>query len=122
MGYLTFKDFSEINRKREDLFNTTTHSCAHWSLADWSNATFGEVGEAANIIKKIRRGDFSLAEKREDLAMELADIFIYLDILATKAGINLGEAIKTKFNITSKKWNALEDEFIIIADTRNEEI
>jgi NTP pyrophosphatase (non-canonical NTP hydrolase) len=69
-----------------------------WSLSDWSNATLGELGEAANIIKKIRRGDFTLDQAREELGRELADVQTYLDILALRCGVDLGEA-------TIKKWN-----------------
>lgn len=26
-----------------------------WTIADWSNAMAGEAGEAANVVKKLRR-------------------------------------------------------------------
>lgn len=77
-----------------------------WSLSDWSNAVAGEVGEAANIIKKIRRGDFTLDEVRHELAEELADILTYLDILAYQAGINLAGATILKFNKVSQRVDA----------------
>ena len=38
----------------------------------------GEVGEFANILKKIRRGDFTYLDKRGELEEELVDIFIYI--------------------------------------------
>jgi NTP pyrophosphatase (non-canonical NTP hydrolase) len=82
-----------------------------WSLSDWGVALAGEVGEACNIIKKINRGDFkgefvekaydSLAKER--LADELADAFCYLDHVAARAGIDLGEAVVRKFNEVSNK-------------------
>ena len=72
-----------------------------WSLGEWMCATAGELGEAANIIKKIRRGDFSLEEARVDLGKELADTLCYLDILAFRAGINLSKAYREKFNAIS---------------------
>ncbi len=72
-----------------------------WCLAQWSNATLGELGEAANIIKKIDRGDFTLEAVREDLAKEFADVLCYLDMLADAAGIDLSEATISKFNEVS---------------------
>lgn len=69
-----------------------------WSLGEWSNAVLGELGEAANIIKKIQRGDFTLEESRDDLANEFADVLTYLDIMAFRAGIDLAQA-------TTEKWN-----------------
>jgi NTP pyrophosphatase (non-canonical NTP hydrolase) len=74
-----------------------------WKLSAWSNAALGELGEAANIIKKIERGDFSLEEARENLGKELADVVTYVDLLADKAGIDLGLAVKNKFNEVSDR-------------------
>jgi NTP pyrophosphatase (non-canonical NTP hydrolase) len=83
-----------------------------WNAADWSNATCGEAGEMANVIKKIRRhetgavnqGDPSLEELRKMAAAEIADVVIYADLLADYLGVNLGEAIREKFNKTSVKF------------------
>lgn len=77
-----------------------------WSLGEWMCALTGEVGEAANVIKKIRRGDVTLDEVREDLASELADIQIYLDLLAFQCDIDLGAATITKFNQVSLRVKA----------------
>lgn len=95
------------------------------SLAEWANSVLGELGEAANVIKKIRRGDYALDdvvehrvtginERRTDittapvrvrdlLADELADVLIYLDILAFRAGIDLSYATIWKWNATSER-------------------
>lgn len=72
-----------------------------WCLAQWCNAMTGEVGEAANIIKKIERGDVTLDEARPALAKEFADVLIYLDILAFRAGVDLSTATIDKFNEVS---------------------
>lgn len=77
-----------------------------WSFGEWMCALAGEVGEAANIIKKIKRGDVTLAEVAQDLAGELADIQIYLDLLALQAGVDLGDATITKFNQVSLRVHA----------------
>lgn len=74
-----------------------------WSLSQWSNAACGEAGEMANIVKKIDRGDFPLEQVREKLAHEIADVIIYCDLLAQAAGIELGEAVRKKFNIVSRR-------------------
>lgn len=77
-----------------------------WPLSQWSNAVLGELGEAANIIKKIERGDFTLEEARAHLADELADVQTYLDLLAYRAGVDLGAATLHKFNRVSQRVNA----------------
>lgn len=77
-----------------------------WSLQEWSNAMAGECGEACNITKKIGRGDYGsqpTIQAISDLADEIADVVIYADLLAARAGIDLGAAIVRKFNLTSDK-------------------
>jgi len=114
MGYLTngltFNTLRGANVQRLPEFKNKKGEPAHskpdgsdWKLSAWSNAVCGELGEAANLIKKIERGDVSLDEARADLARELADVVTYLDILAFRAGIDLGEATIAKFNEVSKR-------------------
>lgn len=74
-----------------------------WPLSAWSNAVLGELGEAANIIKKVERGDLTLDEARPALAKEFADVATYLDILAFRAGVDLGRATIDKFNEVSDR-------------------
>jgi NTP pyrophosphatase (non-canonical NTP hydrolase) len=106
---LTFDELREANVARIPQFKNRLGKPAHpkadgsdWCLAQWSNAVCGELGEAANIIKKIERGDITLEEARPHLARELADVQTYLDILAFRAGVDLGEA-------TIQKWNEVSE-------------
>jgi len=83
-----------------------------WTGADWSNAMQGEAGEAGNVVKKLRRaetgavndGDPSRDELIAALADEIADIVIYLDILAAHYDIDIPEAVRSKFNRTSERY------------------
>lgn len=77
-----------------------------WTLGDWVCALAGEVGEAANIIKKITRGDIDLDDARDALGKEFADIVTYLDLLAYQCGIDLGQYTINKFNEVSVRVNA----------------
>jgi NTP pyrophosphatase (non-canonical NTP hydrolase) len=104
---MNINEFSLMNATRADAW----HKGQQWSTSDWAVALAGEVGEACNIIKKMNRErDNLLGNKDSDvklewaLAMELADIFIYLDLLATHCSIDLANAIRTKFNATSEKF------------------
>ena len=74
-----------------------------WSLSEWCNAVLGELGEAANIIKKVRRGGYTLDEKRKELGKEYADVVCYLDLLAYRTGIDLGRATVDKWNEISER-------------------
>jgi len=105
---LTFNALREANKKRIPQFKNSKGKPAHskkdgsdWKLSAWANAVLGELGEAANIIKKIERGDFTLEEKRKALGKEFADVQTYLDILAFRAGVDLGQATIDKFNEVS---------------------
>ena len=64
-------------------------------------AVVGELGELANIMKKVRRGDLTMDEARPAIAKELADVAIYFDILSMRLGVDLGKAIIAKFNEVS---------------------
>lgn len=111
---LTFKDFSALNLKRCEDADGFNHAINSWSLGDWMTAMTGEVGEAANIIKKMNRhrdnvtnpGDPSMVELREMLKAELADIDIYLDLMFSRLGFDREAAIREKFNATSEKIGA----------------
>jgi NTP pyrophosphatase (non-canonical NTP hydrolase) len=84
---------------------------AEWSLSDWATAAAGEMGEACNVVKKLNRvrdgltgnGDTAVAELDEQLGDEIADVVIYLDLMAASKGIDLAQAIARKFNKTSVK-------------------
>ncbi len=98
---LTFNTLRGANVQRQ--LEVQKFSGKGWKLSAWSNACLGELGEAANIIKKIERGDLSLEEARLALGKELADVQAYLDILAQKAGIDLGQATMDKWNEVSER-------------------
>jgi NTP pyrophosphatase (non-canonical NTP hydrolase) len=77
--------------------------CEEWTPSQWLQAVIGELGEFANLRKKVERGDFTLDDVRGSLGDELADVVIYIDILAAVLGINLGDAVMLKWNKTSEK-------------------
>ena len=94
---LTFDWLRAANVQRcEDVF----HPLHEWSPTDWATAVAGEVGEACNLIKKIRRGESIDVDL---IAAELADAVIYIDLLAARLDIDLGEAVREKFNQVSIK-------------------
>lgn len=87
------------NRKGEAYHKDTKKDPgSEWIPAQWSNAVMGEVGEMAGLIKNMDRGECTLDEVRPALSREMADVAIYLDILAHRCGIDLGESVRTKFN------------------------
>jgi len=97
---LTFRRLNAANLKRVSAF---LHSpdLSDWSIAEWTNALCGEAGEAANIAKKILRkdgGDANFTALKDALAKELADTVIYADLCASRLGIDLGQAVRQKFN------------------------
>lgn len=105
---MTFQRFSALNGARcRDGFK---HDPASWSASDWMVATFGELGEAANVLKKLNRerdgikGNTATATVlREQLARELADTFIYLDLMSQALGIDLESAVRRTFDAKSRE-------------------
>ena len=110
---LTFDVLRAANTMRLPLFRDAKGNIAHphptgadWSPGEWVCAVTGELGELANIIKKVRRGDVAVADVRDEIANELADVACYLDILALQFGVDLGDAVATKFNKVSQRVRA----------------
>lgn len=107
---LTFAALRRASVRRLPLFTNKHGEKVHpepdgsdWSDAEWLQAVLGELGEYANIRKKVQRGDYTRDEAQPMMADELADVAIYLDILAFRLGIDLGEAIRDKFNRVSDR-------------------
>jgi len=97
---LRFSELRLANVSRcEDVF----HKLNEWSPTDWACAAAGEMGEVCNFIKKMRRGD---NVSIEDIESELADVVIYIDLLAARLGISLGNAVVRKFNEVSVQRNS----------------
>ncbi len=74
-----------------------------WSDAEWLEAIVGELGEYANLKKKVRRGDIEPEAAKQMLADELADVVTYIDLLAFRLGIDLGAAVQHKWNEISAR-------------------
>lgn len=109
---LTFNVLRRANVARLPLFKNKHGIASHsepdgsdWSPAQWLQAVVGELGEYANLRKKFERGDITEEEFKQEACKELADVQIYLDILAFRLGINLGQATMDKFNQKSEELN-----------------
>jgi NTP pyrophosphatase (non-canonical NTP hydrolase) len=106
---MEFNDSSKVNLERANAWHKL--GIEEWSLSDWAVAMVGEAGEACNQIKKFNRLRVRLQSNNPDgfdmtkLAEELADTFIYLDILATRCGLNLETIVRAKFNAISEREN-----------------
>ena len=107
---MTFREFSEANLKRCESPSGFDHKIDSWSLSDWMTATMGELGEAANIAKKLNRVRDGIAgnsqtpsELRSAIRDEIADVLIYLDLMAESLGFRLEDAVRDKFDRTSSK-------------------
>lgn len=97
---LTFDALKKANKKRQgDIYKV----CKDWNHLHYALAVTGELGELCNLLKKVERGSLTMAEAKQDIADELADVQIYLDNLAQSLNIDLGEATRNKFNSRSKE-------------------
>jgi NTP pyrophosphatase (non-canonical NTP hydrolase) len=109
---LDLRELRKANVARLGQFRNSKGKVVHlpdgsdWSLTDWYLAAAGELGEVAGEIKKHKRGDLDDEDLRERLGHEIADVITYLDILAFRAGIDLADAVRDKFNIVSERCGA----------------
>lgn len=69
-------------------------------------ALTGEVGEFANILKKIWRGTLDIEDKQVqfELDMELTDVFIYVLNLAAELNVDLELAYEHKRAINEERF------------------
>jgi NTP pyrophosphatase (non-canonical NTP hydrolase) len=105
---ITFDEFSEANRERCESPLGFDHQLDSWSTSDWITAIVGELGEAANVAKKLNRvrdgirgNKESEAELRDSLRKELGDTFVYLDLLCQSLGFSVSDAATEVFNAKS---------------------
>ncbi len=107
--------FSERNLRRCEAPNGFNHQLHSWTLSDWFTATMGELGEAANIAKKLNRFRDGIRGNKETedtlrskLKRELGDTVIYLDLLAQAAGLDLEECRDEAFDSKSAEIGYVE--------------
>ena len=102
------KAFSIRNRTRCEAPNGFNHRLDSWSGSDWMVAIVGEIGEAANILKKLNRVRDGIPGNKEafeqlqrKLALELADAYVYLDLFCQSRGIDLEAVVNEVFEAKS---------------------
>jgi NTP pyrophosphatase (non-canonical NTP hydrolase) len=98
MADLTFQQLAHANRRRCE--NGFRRAVEDWSPSDWATALAAEVGEACNLIQKLRRGE---EVDLEAVADELADAVMNADLLCQRLGLDLGTAVRRKFNEISRR-------------------
>ena len=104
---LTFDYLRKVNAERCEAWNPDRT----WEPADYMIELIGEVGEAANLLKKLKRIEDNLIGNHPDeettlraqLLDEIGDVQICLDLLANALGIDLAQVTRDKFNKTSDK-------------------
>jgi NTP pyrophosphatase (non-canonical NTP hydrolase) len=108
-----FQEFSRRNRKRCEAPNGFDHPLHMWGRSDWCLAVIGEMGEAANIAKKLNRvrdgHGYQNKETPDELRIkfrkELGDALVYLDLLAQSEGFDLLDAAIEVFEAKSREIN-----------------
>jgi NTP pyrophosphatase (non-canonical NTP hydrolase) len=105
---MTFGQFSQANRERCESSQGFNHPLGGWSTSDWMTALVGEIGEAANVVKKLNRvrdgvpgNKVPAAALRDQLRRELGDVFVYLDLMAQSLGFSIADAAVEVFNVKS---------------------
>jgi NTP pyrophosphatase (non-canonical NTP hydrolase) len=97
----------------EQLRTANVKRQAEWPGNEHADVAFraievaGEAGELAEAVKKWLRGQRGIKGSTatpEQVAQEMADVLISVDLLANQMGINLADAVRAKFNATSEKY------------------
>lgn len=68
----------------------------------------GEVGEMANCVKKVVRGDEEYETSKGRIAEELTDVFIYVLKLAYQMNVDLEENYLQKLEANKSRFKSFE--------------
>lgn len=68
----------------------------------------GELGEASNLFKKVLRGDYNFSDIKDDLKIEIVDIFIYILKLINQLDIDIEKEYIKKKEKNQIKFNGLK--------------
>lgn len=81
-----------------------------WTTLEVAGELAGEVGELANVCKKLRRSEMGVPGNkvsddvlREQARAEMGDVLIVLMLVASKLDVNLAEAARDVFNAKSEQ-------------------
>lgn len=118
MLYL-FSEFRAANAARLPLFRSKSGTLVYaateggpagfdWDRTTWCMALQGEVGELANEIKKVRRGDATLEARRVAIGEEITDVLTYLDLVAWRFGTTIERALFFHFGFPHAREGGLE--------------
>jgi len=73
-------------------------------------ALVGEVGEFANIVKKVVRGDNSFISSKSDMEGEVTDIFIYLIKICNQMDIDIEKTYLNKLDQNKERFEQYQIE------------
>ncbi len=113
---MDINDMIELQRQ----FDAVRETTFRWSepIRDGSTAALshnalalaGEVGELANLVKKLERGDFGFGELMASLPGELADILIYVLKIAYQSDVDLERAFLSKVEQNRERFDVAADD------------
>jgi NTP pyrophosphatase (non-canonical NTP hydrolase) len=103
MDKLTFSRLREANKQRRAEIHPISKK---YSELEWTACLCGEAGELANYVKKRSRINYEGDLHKSDIKKEIADVLIYLDLIANEYDFDLGECVIEKFNEVSEKYGS----------------
>ncbi|MFV1620489.1 MazG-like family protein [Phaeobacter sp. JH20_26] len=103
MTALSFDALRAANRERQQEWPGNEKADVAFRAIEVAGE-FGEVSEAVKKHLRAVRGIKGSTATIGDIAEEMADALIALDLLADELGIGLGAAVARKFNLTSVKY------------------
>lgn len=115
------RELQAINVERAKRWHQSEKGLGEWSALEWAGAMAGEVGEAANAAKKLKRVESHIAnldarglrssvteeqcvDYRAQIGKEAADAIIYGVLLAARVGCDIEDCIRTVFNAKSEEY------------------
>jgi NTP pyrophosphatase (non-canonical NTP hydrolase) len=98
------EDFDRNHAGKNEFYELITESNLQ-TLEHLVVCLTGELGEFSNLLKKVVRGDFSLATAKPALDEELVDIFIYLLKISNQFNIDIENVFLQKHKKNKIKFS-----------------
>lgn len=97
------EEFDRVHHGREPFFEVISEKRID-VLEHLIVCLVGELGELANIVKKVRRGDKDFQAGRVEMEEEIVDVFIYLMKISRQMGVDLERETIRKIKKNSERF------------------
>lgn len=91
--------------RKENVARCEEHFCKldTFTPSEWLGGAYEAMLKVERVIERMKHGSIGCREAKELLGDQIAETIMYLDLLAARAGSDLEQAVRRRFNAESKR-------------------